>query len=85
MKTFTKNDIGCYADSGFGHDHVRSMLSMLVLDAGREDLAELLLGDMSDDASEEDEALDVLNELCSENVYFDFHDGDLMLFVREDE
>lgn len=69
---------GCYGDGTFGHQHVRERLAAEVSRFDAE-LAELLRGPMSDDASEEDEALDILNEHTASHLYWAFVDGDLML------
>jgi hypothetical protein len=78
-KRFDATDVGCHADASFGHDHVRTVLRELCCDIGREDLAHALIGEMSDDADEEYAAIEALNAVCSDDVYFEFMDGDLML------
>ena len=95
--------IGCYADGTFGHDHIRSKLSVLlkeltctvtdsgdwrqygaedylpILDAAKSLLADLD-GDPSDDFSEEDDAIALLNEHATDDtVLFGMFEGDLML------
>lgn len=79
MAKFTKVSVGCYADSSFGHERVRTRLMELCCDIEREDLAHALVGEMSDDAQEEQDAIDALNAHCSDDVHFEFVDGDLML------
>lgn len=80
---FTKQDAGCYADGSFGHNHVREVLGSLLVEVGRPDLQDELLFEMSDDACEEYDALDILNAEC-EGCYFEMVDGDLMLTAEED-
>ncbi len=81
-KRFTAGDVGCYADGAFGHRHIRDVLIGLLENNGGGtypvDLCNDLMGPMSDDASEEDEALDVLNSRC-DGVYFTMSNGDLLL------
>jgi len=86
MTFFGPEDVGCYADGTHGHAHVRVQLAELVeaLDMEPSLVAELL-APMSDDASEEDDAIDLLNEHCEGGVYFTFRDGDLMLVQEEEE
>lgn len=87
------------ADGRFGHTHLRRCLAGLLnrLFATGEDNApwmsrdmqpiyDSLLGEMPDDAWDENEALDLLNELaCDESVFFEFSDGDLVLSEQESE
>lgn len=76
-----KTDVGCYADETFGMKHVRDVLAGLVENnCNAPELVAALRADMSDDASEEYEAIDLLNsEVCSENVHFEMCEGNLML------
>ena len=69
--------IGCWGDSTFGHTHVRKRLSIMVRGECVE-VADMLLDKPSDDLSEEDEAIEILNEQCNDGVFFDFIDGDLV-------
>lgn len=84
MKPYTKSDAGCYADSTYGHNHVREALADMVEECGASELAERLRRGMSDDASEEYEALDLLNTYCLD-CYFDFDNGDLMLYPETEQ
>jgi hypothetical protein len=82
---FTKRDVGCYADGAYGHDHIRERLADLVESVGRRSLAldkliEDLRNPMSDDASEEEDALDYLQTFTAEGVYWAFEGGDLILW-----
>lgn len=88
---------GCYADGAFGHSHVRDVLADLVEDALAEDkhapadertrleaLVDELRGPQSDDAGEEDEALDYLNtRYQTHDACFHFDGGDLLFAVPE--
>lgn len=84
MVTFTSVSVGCHADGSFGHERVRSILARELeraLDAEQVPaLVEALQGEPSDDMSEEDEAIELLNaHCCAPSVYFAMVDGDLML------
>lgn len=94
---FGPRDVACYADSAFGHDHARKVLADLVeMNAWRvtndakevcriNSLIDELRGEMSDDDCETDEALEFLNEkCCTKGVYFDFENGDLILFPESE-
>lgn len=81
-KDYFKEDIGCYADGTFGHNHVREILAGLIQGYNL-DLAEELRKPMSDDASEENEALDILDNHC-DGVSFILENGDLMLIGSEE-
>jgi hypothetical protein len=70
-----------WGDGSFGHKHIRERLASLVREFNDE-LAGELLNEPSDDMSEEDEALDILNANTSQDngpVVWEFVDGDLML------
>lgn len=88
-RIWTKEDIGCHADASLGHQHCREALAQRIeaIDDSTPkqwtDLAASLRGDMSDDASEEDIALEILDEHC-DGVAFVFQDGDLMLVESEE-
>lgn len=97
MATYTCKNVGCYGDGGFGHAHVRSRLAALCNEAAASashpgdqqtltELAAKLAGEMSDDASEEYDALEMLNDtVCDGAVHFEFCDGDLLLVRTADE
>lgn len=76
-KIYLKEDVGCYADGSFGWDHVRARLADLVesLDAN---LADDLRSTMTDDAGEEEEALDLLQDVTESGLVW-MLDGDLLL------
>ena len=87
MDIYTKEECGCYGDSYMGHNHVRQCLASILVEADQQGddtvsrLLEELEGVMSDDAQEEQDALDIINdELCEDGVEFGFVDGDLMLY-----
>lgn len=77
-RRFTRKSLGCWGDGAFGHAHVRARLAELVREYDYS-LAELLRQPMTDDASEEYDALDVLNEDTCEGLVWDLVDGDLVL------
>lgn len=91
---YTAEDAGCYADGANGHDHVRRKLADLILTNGpptpwsadlHKRIADLwteLHREMSDDASEEDEAIELLNEVTNDTAVWMMHDGDLLLVER---
>lgn len=86
----TRNDLGCWADGSLGHDHIRARLAwfLVINDCPDIRLIESLRGEMSDDALEENDALDWLNDNISADFecYFEMADGDLMLVENvEDE
>ena len=83
-RTITVNgkamEAGCYANSGFGWNHVRDVLAGLCEDIGRKDLAEELRAEMSDDAGEEYDALDALDDVTVGGSWeFDGERGGLFL------
>lgn len=80
---------GCYADSVLGHFYVRKALRNLLKlyfadDERAQELILLLKGQMSDDASEETEALELLQSRTAEGLTWILLDGDLML-LPDDE
>jgi hypothetical protein len=81
---YDARNVGCYGDGAFGHQHVRERLAALVRECDAE-VADALLGEMSDDAWEEDAALDLLNEHCAEGIHWTFESGDLVLAHILDE
>lgn len=80
-------DVGCYADGGFGHQHVRIRLGLLLHNVYcvrpqwkyLVTVRDALFAEMSDDAQEENDALSALNARCDPGVRFELVDGDLML------
>ena len=79
---FTSKDIGCYGDGCGGWQHVRDRLATLVEPYSAHIAAELL-ADMSDDASEEDEALILLQAHTEPGMAWAFIDGDLLLLPED--
>lgn len=72
---------GCWGDGSYGHQYVRERLAQLIQEFN-EEIAELLRQEMSDDGSEELEALEILNANTGGKngpVIWEFVDGDLML------
>lgn len=89
-------DIGCFGDGAAGHDHIRRKLRTALLTAHKSmrcsielnaqigDVAESLLGEMPDDAWDEQDALDILNcEACEDGVLFVLEGGDLLLTTMD--
>ena len=98
MILYKKTDCGCYGDgSTFGTTHIRERLYDLVnstLKFGNPDLTQLefgerLLADLdaepSDDFSEEDNAIDFLQQFTEEGLFWMMHSGDLILTEEEEE
>ena len=79
---FDDSDIGCYADSTFGHGHVRRKLAELV-EGIDPMLAKELRVSPSDDMGEETDALDILNDRTQQTCRWEIIDGDLMLTLKE--
>lgn len=88
----TYNDAGCYADGANGHDHIRAKLAAMMRELSlnhrigvstRGDCAAIAIElnqPMSDDASEENDAIEFANQyLCDDTARFEMRDGDLML------
>lgn len=80
---FTVLDAGVYGDAAFGEEHVRDILANLVEHFDME-LAEELRGEPSDDLSEEDDAIDLLNDRTEPGAVWEFVEGDLVLAAEED-
>ena len=87
---FTAQDLGCYADGCLGHDHIRATLAYLLETLSRDLilcstsgllLSDSLLREMPDDASDEAEALELLNEDTVEGISWLLLDGDLVLIA----
>jgi len=81
---FTAADVGCWADGASGWVHVRDVLANLI-NPLNPTLAEELTQGMSDDASEEQEALDLLQEHTAEGFVWIFDSGDLILAPEDSE
>jgi len=59
-------EAGCYADDCLEHSHIRLVLAIYVRDVLNDaNLAQELREDMTDDASEEYDAIDKMNEVTS--------------------
>jgi len=82
-RLFNKKHIGLHADGACGHDYVRKHLAVLVYQCGDKELSDALGQEMTDDASEEIEALNVLNNNTEDGLSWDFVEGGLMLLVDE--
>ena len=82
---FTNKGKGCWIDGAFGHDRTRMLLACMIRFAAPEShLIAELEGPESDDLSEEDDALELLNGHCEPDVMFVFEAGDLLLVDASD-
>lgn len=79
-KIFGKDDVGCWADGAGGGSHVREVLAGLVKALGGEgqDLAAELRNEPSDDLSEEDDAIELLNSFSHTGYDWGMMEGNLM-------
>lgn len=75
-------DPGCYIDGACGHTELRNRLASMVESCDAE-VAQMLRGEMSDDAWEEDTALELLQEHTAEGLVWMFESGDLMLIETD--
>ncbi len=95
MAVYTTTDAGCYADGTHGHAYIRQRLATLLdrLPVSSDDLTQIdrysiameLRDDMSADASEEDDALEILQGHTADGVVWEFYEGDLMLTERDSD
>ncbi len=91
---FLISDVGCYADGALGHQHVRDKMADLLerlyrhhprggnglyWESDIKALVAELRGEMSDDASEEYEAIEWLNRECYDDTRFELIEGNLVL------
>ena len=96
----TKYEIRCYGDGALGHQHTRESCARILRDAAYScgwydrrnltssigEMNKALLGEMSDDASEEDEACDWLNTHATvDGASWGWRDGDFGLWPNEEE
>lgn len=96
---FTADSIGVVADGALDHQHIRDRLADLLTRMFRHHprggegicwstasaLVDELRGEMSDDASEEEDAINMLNEKCvSWECFFEMVDGDLMIVATDE-
>jgi hypothetical protein len=79
---FDESEVGCYADGTFGHECIRWKLAELIEDIDPM-LAKELRSTSSDCMSEENEAIDLLNDRTQQNCRWEMVDGDLMLSLKE--
>jgi hypothetical protein len=92
---FTSEDCGCWADGTHGSKHVREMLHSVLINLPEEDfeqdqrerdiIAESLLEEMPDDASDEIDALDILQRWTEEGLSWQMEGGDLILCEQEED
>ena len=78
---FNQSDIGCYADNTNGQQWRRNTLADLIssLDGTTKQLLNDLASEPSDDYSEEDDAIEILNDNTADGLYWTMLDGDLIL------
>lgn len=76
---FTSQDVGCWADGAYGEDHRRRKLAAMLRDLGAEGAALYLDEEPSDDYSEEDDALDILQKHTAPGLLWFMESGDLLL------
>jgi len=78
---FNQSDIGCYADGANGQQWRRNTLTDLIscLDGCTKELLAELASEPSDDYSEENDAIDILNDNTADGLYWTMLDGDLIL------
>lgn len=74
-------EVGCYIDGAAGHVELRKRLASMVEGCDTE-AADALRADMSDDAWEENQALELLQKHTKDGLVWEFVDGDLMLSER---
>lgn len=86
-RKFSVEELGCIGDGSFGHDHIRTRLADLCDHFRLPAMAAPLRKEMSDDGSEEDDAITLLNRVaCAHGVRLAMVDGDLVLVPdTEDE
>ncbi len=81
-----KEQAGCHGDGSLGHQHTREACAARLREfvpesPERDALIAELRGEMSDDASEEDDAVDMLNEACGyRSIAWGWQDGDFGLW-----
>ena len=86
---FKAEDRGCYADGTYGEDHRRAHLRGLLHTIAKQtrsskntvigNLVLALIAEPTDDYSEEDYAIGLLNDHTESGSYWEMVDGDLML------
>ncbi len=90
---FTQDDVGCYADGANGSEHRRAVLAEMLAGLTGLGTAEAvecanlikeLAGEPSDDYSEEDNAIAILQEHTEPGLVWLMHDGDLVLCDEKD-
>ena len=85
---YNEDDLGCWVDACFGHEHLRERLANMLEAAGGPEklVVELRAEDESDDFGDVDDAVAWLNEnAVVGNVVFTLDAGDLILTEDENE
>lgn len=85
LRFFDEADCGCHADEALGHQHIRERLADLLdtLSDGKSTLADELRSDPPDDYSDEDEALNILQDNTIDGLVWTI-DGGLMLLPESE-
>lgn len=75
---------GCYADGAFGQHHIREKLIELLEEIDPDhDMIEALRGPAPDDFSDEDEAIEALQERTASGLVWELDGGDLILRLTD--
>jgi hypothetical protein len=89
---YTKNNTGCYIDAAFGEDHRRAKLADLIRDLETQEMIETrgysvvesLAIESPDDFSDEEDALEILQQFTESGLVWSFEAGDLILATEEE-
>lgn len=81
---YRKSDIGCFADCCNGEDHRREILANLMANLKKYDLAIELRGPSSGNYSDEDRALQVLQNFTESGLTWTMEAGDLLLIENSE-
>lgn len=73
MKPYTANDLGCYIDGTFGHDHAHETIATLLGWKGRRP------ADCIDDYCSLDDDTELLDKHTEDGLYWLWYEGDLIL------
>ena len=87
-KIYGRSDVGCYADGAGGQEHIRAVLADILGYFRKTSEIRALIAELedepSDDMSEEDDAIELLNSITAEGFSWGMSNGDLMLLSNED-
>ena len=85
----TKKDMGCWIDGSFGIDHVNKKLADLIITnikhySNHSEIINCLLNkDYAFHYDAQNDAIDILQTMCEDDVEFFWVDGDLILSTCE--